>query len=415
MGIGATVVFTVLLIAAVTALVRVNGPPFSGPAFMVGMIAGELAGQWLVLTVCIGVAVWLLGWPGGTLGIVALVLTAAVVLSFAVLLVTGLMARVVVARSLAAARWPSGDGSPARRAGWLRWWRTWLAVPRPGRLVRRDRDIAYVDDGVGGHAHLLDVIRARSDVTNAPVLLYVHGGAWVIGSKREQGLPMLYELASRGWVCVSCNYRLSPHATWPDHIIDVKRALAWTKAHAVEFGGNPQRFVAIAGGSAGGQLASLAALSANDPAFQPGFEDVDTTVDACVSLYGVLEMTGDRHLMGRQGAELAALLAREVMKVHVSEAPELYASASPIERITPRAPAFLVLQGTKDSLVPVEVARAFVAKFERASTAPLGYVELPLAQHAFELLCSPRASATTRGIAAALEALVHARTPASAS
>jgi acetyl esterase/lipase len=409
MGIAATVVFTVLLASAAAAFVRVKGPPLANLNFVVGMASGELAGQLLALSTCLVVALSVLGWPSGTLGGVAIALATAAEAVLSVLLIVGLRSRGVVARSLATARWPQSDVNGPGRPRWLRWWRTWLAIPRRGAGVRIDRDIAYADDDRFGDAHLLDVIRPRGDVANAPVMLYVHGGAWVFGSKREQGLPMLHELASRGWVCVTCNYRLSPKATWPDHVVDVKRALAWTKAHVSEFGGDPSRFLAISGGSAGGQLASLAALTANDAAFQPGFEDADTSVDACVSLYGVLEMTGDRRLMGRQGRALETLLSRQVMKVPVDAAPELYAAASPIERITASAPAFLVVQGTRDTLVPVEVARAFVAKFERSSRAPLGYVELPLAQHAFDLLCSPRSSATTRGIAASLEALVRSR------
>jgi acetyl esterase/lipase len=414
MGIGAVVVLAVLLAGAVAALIRVKGPPLSSPVFMVGVISGELAGQLLVLAAGVVLALSLIGWPSGTLGAVALALVAADGLALGVLLAAGLRARGVVVRSLAAARWPQREAAIGRPA-WFRWWRTCVAVPRRGTGVRIDRDIAYLDDGAPGGAHLLDVIRPTGDVSNAPVMLFVHGGAWVIGSKREQGLPMLYELASRGWVCVTCNYRLSPRATWPDHIVDVKLALGWTRAHAHEFGGDPSRFLAIAGGSAGGHLAALAALTPNDPSFQPGFEEADTSVDACVSLYGVLEMTGDRRLMGRQGRALASLLSSRVMKVPVDQSPALYAAASPIERITAASPAFLVLQGTRDSLVPVEVARAFVTRFEATSGAPLCYVELPLAQHAFDLLCSPRSAATTRGIATALEALVRARTAAPSS
>ena len=93
------------------------------------------------------------------------------------------------------------------------------------------------------------------------------------------GLPLMYHLAARGWVCVAANYRLSPRATFPDHLIDVKRALAWIKRHGAEYGADPD-FVVVTGGSAGGHLAALVALTANDPEYQPGFEDVDTTVQA---------------------------------------------------------------------------------------------------------------------------------------
>ena len=100
-------------------------------------------------------------------------------------------------------------------------------------------------------------------------------------------------LAELGWVCVAINYRLSPRSTWPDQIIDVKRALAWTKEHIAEYGGDPD-WVAITGGSAGGHLSSLAALTPNDPQFQPGFEDADTSVRAAVPFYGLYDFARTR-------------------------------------------------------------------------------------------------------------------------
>ena len=68
-------------------------------------------------------------------------------------------------------------------------------------------------------------------------MVYIHGGAWVMGEKREQGKPMMYELVARGWVCVAMNSRLSPRATWPAQIVDAKKAVAWVKAHIAEYGG----------------------------------------------------------------------------------------------------------------------------------------------------------------------------------
>ena len=69
--------------------------------------------------------------------------------------------------------------------------------------------------------------------------------------------------------------------------------MAWVKEHIAEYGGDPA-FVAVSGGSAGGHLCALLALTAGDPAFQPGFEEADTSVDACVPFYGVMDMTGRR-------------------------------------------------------------------------------------------------------------------------
>ena len=172
---------------------------------------------------------------------------------------------------------------------WGRWWRVTRAIPFKSRAVRVTRNIDYWGDGI--KRHRLDVYQSRlAPPGKAPVMVYIHGGAWMIGEKREQGKPMMYELVARGWVCVAINYRLSPKATWPDHIVDAKRAVAWVKEHIAEYGGDPS-FVAVSGGSAGGHLCALLALSAGDPAFQPGFEDADTSVQACVPFYGVMDLT----------------------------------------------------------------------------------------------------------------------------
>jgi Carboxylesterase family len=96
-------------------------------------------------------------------------------------------------------------------------------------LVRRldVRRIAGIRYGDAGRANLLDVYRCRRRPAGQdlrPVLVHVHGGALVMGRKNREGRPLMYRLASRGWVCVSPNYRLRPAARWPDHVVDVKRS-----------------------------------------------------------------------------------------------------------------------------------------------------------------------------------------------
>jgi acetyl esterase/lipase len=407
MGVVAIIVFGVMAFGAQLALVPVHREPFGGFAFTFGFLNAELSGQILVLDLVLLGLFGSMGWLHGGLGTVAIILSILVAIAFAYLTVVALRAGRVVLEALRSARGVRIESFLPIEGGWLRWWRTCIAFPFRGRGIEVHRDIDYVGDA--SKSHMLDVIVRREPVDGAPVLLFVHGGAWTVGSKREQCLPMLFELATRGWVCVSINYRLSPKATWPDHIIDVKHSIAWVKEHIGEFGGDPERFLTICGDSAGGHLAALSALTPNDPVWQPGFEDADTSVDACVSLYGVLDMTGDRSMMGLHGNALTNLLARAVMRVHVQDAPDVYEASSPYHRLHPEAPAFLVLQGTNDTLVTVETARQFVDQFKRQSSAPIGYFELPLAQHAFDTVCSPRCTATTRGIATFLNALVNAR------
>jgi acetyl esterase/lipase len=239
-------------------------------------------------------------------------------------------------------------------------------------------------------------------------MVYVHGGGWVIGDKREQGKPMMFELVARGWVCVAINYRLSPKGTWPDHIVDVKRALAWVKEHVAEYGGDPG-FIAISGGSAGGHLCALAALTAGDPAFQPGFEDADTSVQACVPFYGVMDLTSSPEGSAIFGPGLVQMLEKTVMKVKEADHPEVFRAASPTYRVHAGAPPFFVLQGENDTLVPVEMARTFVQRLRAVSGSPVAYAELPLAQHAFDVVASLRCLATTSAVGDFLEAARAAR------
>ncbi|HKH04001.1 MAG TPA: alpha/beta hydrolase [Acidimicrobiales bacterium] len=261
------------------------------------------------------------------------------------------------------------------------------------RRYLSERDLAYGEFGVRNH---LDIWK-RKDLpadAAAPVLLQVHGGAWAMGEKRTQANPLMGHLAERGWVCVSINYRLSPRSTWPDHIVDVKRAIAWVRANIGRYGGDPS-FLAISGGSAGGHLASLAALTPGLAAFQPGFEDADTSVTAAVPLYGVYDF------LNRDGTSAKALgpfVARLLFKSQPDDDRETWEQASPLSHVGPHAPPFFVLHGTNDTIVPVGMARSFVARLRSSSPQPVVYAELPRAQHAFDVLPSVRAHRTVHAI-----------------
>ena len=230
--------------------------------------------------------------------------------------------------------------------------------------VERVRDIPY---GGAGKRNRLDLYRHRSHPSGAPVLIHFHGGAFRKGRKSRDARPLIYRLASQGWVCISANYRLRP-ATFPDQLIDVKKVIAWVRENGNAYGVD-SAVVFIAGSSAGGHLASLAAFTANDPAFQPGFEHVDTSVVAAISLYayyGPIESTGP--------------------------------PSSPLARIGPDAPPFFVAHGDLDTIVIVEDARAFVEQLRNRSANPVVYAELPGAQHSFDLFHSLRFEAVVDAI-----------------
>ncbi len=384
---------------------------FAAFAYPVGWAAGELPVQAIITQLALLALLRWWGWPRDEwLDTLVLVLAAFVVLENLALIVVQFLSRRVVRRALAESpRRPLRVGRPRDdRAG--SWWRTMLQIPFHPRHMQFATNIAY-----GPHRRqVLDVWRTSLTPRGAPVIVYFHGGAWTFGDKREQGRPMLHEFVSRGWVVVTSNYRLAPGHAWPAHIIDAKRVLGWVKKNVANYGGDPDRVV-VAGGSAGGQLASLLALCLADEWASPDQSDIaDWRVRGCISLYSVLEMTGDEAHWHGLGHGLRVLLERRVVQLPYGENPSLYLQMSPYHRISHDAPPFLVVQGGNDTLVDVHVARDFVERFRRDALAPIYYVQLPLTQHAFDHTASPRTSSTTRAAVAFAESVAFRRRPLSA-
>lgn len=223
-----------------------------------------------------------------------------------------------------------------------------ISLRRQG--VERIANIRY---GPRGRGNLLDLYRDSSGRSGRPILIYLHGGAFYFGSKRFGARHLLCRLAADGWVCVSANYPLISASESSDPLIDVKRVIAWLREHGREYGADPTTLF-LAGSSAGAHLASQAALTPNDPTFQPGFERVDTSVAGAVTLYGY------------------------------------YGSVASGEPPVSKAPPFLVLHGDQDTLVIVKDARLFADRLRAISLNPVVYAELPGAQHGFDLFRSRR-------------------------
>ena len=393
-----------LVISAATALRPGRRGLFAVFAFPVGWAAGELAFQGIVLEVLLlGVLRWW-GWPRTHwLALVVSVLAFLVLAENLILLGVSFDARRLVRRQMRAAPKSPLEIARARDDRFGSWWRTALQISPHPRDMQLVRNVSY------GPAtrHRLDVWRTSTTPKGAPVIFYLHGGAWTFGDKREQGRPMLHEFVRRGWVVVAPNYRLAPGDPWPAQIEDATRALGWIKKNIATYGGDAGRVV-VAGGSAGGHLAALLALSSEDPTWRPiEARDVcDWRVRGAISFYGVLEMTGDERYWRSLGRGLRILLESRVVQVPYLGHEPLYEALSPYHRIHADAPAFLVIQGVNDTLVDVKVARHFVERFRSVASAALYYVELPFTQHAFDVTASPRTSATTRAAVAFAESVV---------
>ncbi|WP_179466922.1 alpha/beta hydrolase [Mycolicibacterium vinylchloridicum] len=249
----------------------------------------------------------------------------------------------------------------------------------------------------GDHpSQLLDVWR-REDLPAepAPVMVFLPGGAWVHGSRIIQGYALMSHLAAQGWVCLSIDYRVAPHHRWPRHIQDVKAAIAWARANVDRYGGD-RNFVAVAGCSAGGHLAALAGLTIDDPEYQAHLpQDSDTAVDAVVGIYGRYDWE-DRSTPER--TRFVDFLERVVVNKKQSRHGDLFRKASPIARIHPKAPPFLVVHGSGDSVIPVAQAQAFVERLRSVSRSKVGYVELPGAGHGFDMTDGARTGSVATAI-----------------
>ncbi len=404
MAYAVVIVLSFLLMSAVTALRPGRQGFLKMFAFPVGWAAGELAVQALGAVAALLGILWWWGWPVDRwLSLTVFGLGAVVAVANVILIVVQLRSQSTVARAMATATSrPLVIGSPSDdRFG--TWWRTLLQVPWHPRSMVILKNIPYGTK----KRQRLDVWRLSTTPANAPVIFFVHGGGWTMGDKAEQGRPFLHEMVSRGWIAVTINYHLAPKNLWPAQIHDVVRALGWVKGSISAMGGDPERVV-VAGASAGGHLASLLALSADDPTWRPSnmANVTNWKVRGCISFYGVLEMTGRDDVWNGHGVDLRKFLERYIVGQLLSEHPDLYESLSPIERITENAPPFLVVHGGNDTVVDVNVARHFVKKFSSVARAPIYYVELPLTQHAFDVTASPRTSAVTRAAAAFCESVI---------
>jgi acetyl esterase/lipase len=359
-----------LLLSVARAATR--APRGSRPIWVAAMTGSELAGWLAGVTFGLGSMSLAAGWLNSRRGALAgAVLMAAFVL-YVVALVRGFRSRGAVA---AAVKRFTGEDTPLgySRLGAT----TWPVARRRG--IEIQSDVAY-----GAHPrHILDRISHSSGGEPRPAVIYVHGGGWWRGRHSTQARPSLHRLARSGWEVFAPAYRLSPEATFPDHVIDIKRAIAWVRSQAEVLGVDP-RFIAVVGGSTGGNIAALVALTQGAVELQPGFESADTSVQACIPLYGVHDM------LRASGEPLWPYLATSVMKSTPQADPEQWRRASPARSVTTNRPPFFVVHGAHDTLVRPELSRALVTALGAVDGEKYGYAEVPWANHGFDFFAGPR-------------------------
>jgi acetyl esterase/lipase len=354
--------------------------------FLQGLVTGELAWFHAVWQTLVAGGLVALGALDDGLGRAGLAVVAASVVGLVVLQWRQTRAATVLDRALRDSVDSSMPALPSA-TGRVQMHALLRPLAAPGRGVDAHLDVPY-----GPHPRQrLDVLHPADQPRRAPVVVHVHGGSWVGGRRTRQSQTLRYEFARHGWISIAAGYRVSPDATFPEHLVDVKRVIAWVREHAAELGADPDQ-VMLSGVSAGAHLASLATLTPNEAALQPGFEHANTSVMACVATSGIYDLL-DRH-GDHPGSNLVPFLANVVLKSDPVTERTAWDAASPIARVHPDAPPFLVIHGHDDALAWREEARRFVGALRPVARAPVAYAELPGTQHAFETFYSVRSAHT---------------------
>ena len=356
--IGYLISSSILALGTLCAVFRFRGGVLGFISLYFGNTINELPGFALLFLLFNSVPAVLQGDINSTVGMIA----------FGISLLTGVGLIVVILRAVRAAPTIVRALDQGIGRGWRERADAAIEVFHPqallGPFFRRRGDIErignlrYCD---AGKYNLLDVYRHRSKPSNCPVFIHFHAGGFTQGSKNSQALPLIYHLASKGWLCISANYRLGRATAYPNTLIDAKKVIRWLREHAEAYGADPDTII-VAGGSAGGQMAIGAACTPNDPRFQPGFESADTSVTAAIAFYGYYGW--------------------------------------PLPPLPPHTPPIFVVHGNLDTLVPVEDAREFIQRARKESKSPVVYAELPGGHHNFDLFHSIRSEAVIDGVEA---------------
>ncbi|MCX6901280.1 MAG: alpha/beta hydrolase [Verrucomicrobia bacterium] len=209
-----------------------------------------------------------------------------------------------------------------------------------------------------------------------PGVVIIHGGGWSGGDKgAAREINIGTTLAQHGYVCMSINYVLakkdSTAVTWPQNLHDCKTAVRWLRKNAERLQLDPDHIGAI-GGSAGGHLTSMLALTEPKDGLDPKepYGEFPCRIQAAVDLYGP--------------ADLLSWHDISMFRKTRAEAPELYRAASPATYADKNDPPVLILQGTADKTVDVQQSKDLASALEKAGT-PHQIVIIADAPHSFHL------------------------------
>lgn len=244
---------------------------------------------------------------------------------------------------------------------------------------------------------LMDVfVPAHPARTPTPAVLWIHGGGWERGDKGGDSGALL--LAEQGFVTASLSYRLSGDGPFPADIEDCKCAIRYLRANAAKYGIDTAR-IGVAGASAGGHLAELAAMADERAGLegQGGWQNVSSKVQAAAAYYGVSDFTVGEMQFQHHTGKVVIKLFRGTER----EKPQLYRQASPIFYVSQGAPPLFLAHGEQDDLVPFDQSVRMVEEYRRYGLQ-VEFVAVKNAGHDFQQVGDTPASPSVE--------IIHRRT-----
>lgn len=212
--------------------------------------------------------------------------------------------------------------------------------------IQQRLDVSYVTVKHNDAARQLkaDLFYPKAIKQKLPVVVLVHGGGWRSGNK-SMNTPLAQQLALNGYFVMSVEYQLSLEEKYPAAVYNLKAAIRWLRKHAKELNVN-ENYVAIVGGSAGGQLASLVGATNDNPQYegQQGYAQFSSTVQAVVDLDGLLDFTDPESLAVKRTAYSADVFW---LQGHYDSIPNRWREASPLFQVTKKSPPYLFINSSQ--------------------------------------------------------------------
>ncbi len=235
-----------------------------------------------------------------------------------------------------------------------------------------------IEKNIGYNNHSsLDVYYLPQENKSNPILIVIHGGGWISGSKNDNSIVSVSKFfAIHGFTVFSINYRLFPEAKLLEMLHDVRDAIVFAKNNAPKYQGDKNRTF-LFGRSAGAQLALVAAYGTNITMFKEkcgNYTYSDLKINGVASIYGISRVS---------------TWASQILGVNAEEESVLYELASPLSYINKSGiiPTFIAA-GTLDALVPVKNSRMLQKALSEYNNNYM-FLEIPWANHAYDgMLCS---------------------------